>query len=160
MPENDGNDDDRRKRKGIFRMLITAGILVVLIGGILAVRTIRKPVDNGEPSYTDSDDSDALNKGNFGTADNSDKSFAQAMETIRDHATTIENALDSYRREGTEGIACAFITDQEKSPKYLYIPAVPQMAFMRNIFTGASRCFILMYGTEMRSSIFIIRTAF
>lgn len=25
---------------------------------------------------------------------------------------------------------------------------------MRNIFTGASRCFILMYGTEMRSSIF------
>ena len=41
MPENDGNDDDRRKRKGIFRMLITAGILVVLIGGILAVRTIR-----------------------------------------------------------------------------------------------------------------------
>ena len=31
------------------------------------------------------------------------KSFAQAMETIRDHATTIENALDSYRREGTEG---------------------------------------------------------
>ena len=49
VPENDVNDDDRRKRKGIFRMLITAGILVVLIGGILAVRTIRKPVDNGEP---------------------------------------------------------------------------------------------------------------
>ena len=43
VPENDGNDDDRRKRKGIFRMLITAGILVVLIGGILAVRMIRKP---------------------------------------------------------------------------------------------------------------------
>ncbi len=38
VPENDGNDDDRRKRKGISRKLITAGILVVLIGGILAVR--------------------------------------------------------------------------------------------------------------------------
>lgn len=160
MSENGGNTDDGKRRKGIFRMLIAAGIIVVLIGGIIAVRTIRKPSDNGEPSYTDSDDSDALNKGNFGTVDDADKSFAQAMETIRDHATTIENALDSYRREGTEGIACAFITDQERSPKYLYIPAVPQMAFMRNIFTGASRCFILMYGTEMKNSIFIIRTAF
>lgn len=141
-------------------MLITAGILVVLIGGILAARTIRKPADNGEPSYTDSDDSDALNKGNFGTANNSDKSFAQAMETIRDHATTIENALTVIDVKVQRGIVCAFITDQERLPKYLYIPAVPQMAFMRNIFTGASRCFILMYGTEMRSSIFIIRTAF
>ena len=122
VPENDGNDDDRRKRKGIFRMLITAGILVVLIGGILAVRTIRKPADNGEPSYADSDDSDALNKGNFGTADNSDKSFAQAMETIRDHATTIENALDSYRREGTEGDCLRFYNGSGEIAKVLVYP--------------------------------------
>ena len=122
VPENDGNDDDRRKRKGIFRMLITAGILVVLIGGILAVRTIRKPADNGEPSYTDSDDSDALSKGNFGTADNSDKSFAQAMETIRDHATTIENALDSYRREGTEGDRLRFYNGSGEIAKVLVYP--------------------------------------
>ena len=94
----------------------------MLIGGILAVRTIRKPADNGEPSYTDSDDSDALNKGNFGTADNSDKSFAQAMETIRDHATTIENALDSYRREGTEGDRLRFYNGSGEIAKVLVYP--------------------------------------
>lgn len=119
VPENGGKTDDRKRRKGIFRMLITAGILVVLIGGILAVRTIRKPADNGEPSYTDSDD---LNKGNFGTADNSDKSFAQAMETIRDHATTIENALDSYRREGTEGDRLRFYNGSGEIAKVLVYP--------------------------------------
>ena len=122
VPENGGKTDDRKRRKGIFRMLITAGILVVLIGGILAVRTIRKPADNGEPSYTDSDDSDDLNKGNFGTADNSDKSFAQAMETIRDHATTIENALDGYRREGTEGDRLRFYNGSGEIAKVLVYP--------------------------------------
>ena len=60
-----------------------------------------------------------------------------------------KSSLDVYKRQAIDvkvqrGIACAFIMDQERSPKYLYIPAVPQMAFMRNIFTGASRCFILM----------------
>ncbi len=122
MSENGGNTDDGKRRKGIFRMLIAVGIIVVLIGGIIAVRTIRKPVDNGEPSYTDSDDSDALNKGNFGTADNSDKSFAQAMETIRDHATTIENALDSYRREGTEGDRLRFYNGSGEIAKVLVYP--------------------------------------
>lgn len=122
VSENGGNTDDGKRRKGIFRMLIAAGIIVVLIGGIIAVRTIRKPSDNGEPSYTDSDDSDALNKGNFGTADDADKSFAQAMETIRDHATTIENALDSYRREGTEGDRLRFYNGSGEIAKVLVYP--------------------------------------
>lgn len=122
VSENGGNTDDGKRRKGIFRMLIAAGIIVVLIGGIIAVRTIRKPSDNGEPSYTDSDDSDALNKGNFGTVDDADKSFAQAMETIRDHATTIENALDSYRREGTEGDRLRFYNGSGEIAKVLVYP--------------------------------------
>mgnify|MGYP000550268758 CR=1 FL=1 len=39
------------------------------------------------------------------------------------------------------GIACAFITDQERSPKYLYIPAVPQMAFYEEYFYWGEQMF-------------------
>jgi len=44
------------------------------------------------------------------------------METIRDHATTIENALDSYRREGTEGDRLRFYNGSGEIAKVLVYP--------------------------------------
>ena len=94
----------------------------MLIGGILVARNVLDSADGGKDTYVDTDDSDALNKGNFGTADSSDKSFAQAMETIREHATTIEDALDSYKREGTEGDRLRFYNGSGEIAKVLVYP--------------------------------------
>ena len=94
----------------------------MLIGGILVARNVLNSADGGKDTYVDNDDSDALNKGNFGTADSSDKSFAQAMETIREHATTIEDALDSYKREGTEGDRLRFYNGSGEIAKVLVYP--------------------------------------
>lgn len=125
--EESASEDDRnisagKKRKVFSRMLVTAGVIVVLLGGIIAARTVLKPADNSKHTYADSDDSDALNKGNFGTTDSSDKSFTQAMETIREHATTIEDALDSYKREGTEGDRLRFYNSSGEIAKVLVYP--------------------------------------
>lgn len=153
-------EPDRKNRKGFFRMIITAVVVITLIGGIFIARNVLESADSGNQASAEADDSDALNSGNFGTTDSTDKSFTQAMETIREHATTIEEALDSYKREGTEGERRCFYNRQERLPKCLSTRISPQMVFMRNIFTGESRCFIPMYGTVMRISISIIRTAF
>ena len=120
--EDDGSVSEGKKRKSFSRVIITAVILIVLIGGILVARNVLDSADGGKDTYVDTDDSDALNKGNFGTADNSDKSFAQAMETIREHATTIEDALDSYKREGTEGDRLRFYNGSGEIAKVLVYP--------------------------------------
>ncbi len=75
------------------------------------------------------------------------------METIRDHATTIENALDSYRREGTEGDRLRFYNGSGEIAKVLVYPGSSADGVYEEYFTGASRCFIPMYGTVMRISI-------
>ena len=122
VTEYDGSVSERKKRKSFSRIIITAVILIVLIGGILVARNVLNSADGGKDTYVDTDDSDALNKGNFGTADSSDKSFAQAMETIREHATTIEDALDSYKREGTEGDRLRFYNGSGEIAKVLVYP--------------------------------------
>ena len=122
VTEYDGSVSERKKRKSFSRIIITAVILIVLIGGILVARNVLDSADGGKDTYVDTDDSDALNKGNFGTADSSDKSFAQAMETIREHATTIEDALDSYKREGTEGDRLRFYNGSGEIAKVLVYP--------------------------------------
>lgn len=122
VTEDDGSVSEGKKRKSFSRIIITAVILIVLIGGILVARNVLDSADGGKDTYVDTDDSDALNKGNFGTADNSDKSFAQAMETIREHATTIEDALDSYKREGTEGDRLRFYNGSGEIAKVLVYP--------------------------------------
>ena len=98
---------------------IAALICVIFVG-----YTVLKPADTGKQNYvnSDADDADALNKGNFGTSDSSDKNFAQAMETIREHATTIEESLDSYKREGEEGDRLRFYNPSGEIAKVLVYP--------------------------------------
>lgn len=120
---NAGNDPGRKKRKGFSGRIKIIAVTAVLICGLLAARIALKPTDSGDSTtYTD-DDSDALNAGNFGTTDSSDKSFAQAMETIREHATTIADSLNSYKREGTEGECLRYYNSSGKVAKVLVYPA-------------------------------------
>ena len=118
---NAGNDSGRKKRKGFSGKIKVTVVVAVLICGLLAARTVLRPADSGNSTYTD-DDSDALNAGNFGTTSSSDKSFAQAMETIREHATTIADALDSYKREGTEGERLRYYNSSGEVAKVLVYP--------------------------------------
>lgn len=118
---NAGNDSGRKKRKGFSGKIKVTAVVAVLICGLLAARTVLRPADSGNSTYTD-DDSDALNAGNFGTTSSSDKSFAQAMETIREHATTIADALDSYKREGTEGERLRYYNSSGEVAKVLVYP--------------------------------------
>ena len=122
VSESTENISDRKKRKALFKVIAAAAVVIVLIGGILTVRFVLKPADSGDHTYTNTDDSDALNDSNFGTTDSSDEGFAQAMETIREHATTIENALDTYKREGTEGERLRFYNPSGKIAKVLVYP--------------------------------------
>lgn len=115
-------EPDRKNRKGFFRMIITAVVVITLIGGILIARNVLESADSGNQASAEADDSDALNSGNFGTTDSTDKSFTQAMETIREHATTIEEALDSYKREGTEGERLRFYNPSGEIAKVLVYP--------------------------------------
>lgn len=115
-------EPERKNRKGFFRMIITAVVVITLIGGILIARNVLESADSGNQASAEADDSDALNSGNFGTTDSTDKSFTQAMETIREHATTIEEALDSYKREGTEGERLRFYNPSGEVAKVLVYP--------------------------------------
>ena len=115
-------EPDRKNRKGFFRMIITAVVVITLIGGILIARNVLESAGSGNQTSAEADDSDALNSGNFGTTDSTDKSFTQAMETIREHATTIEEALDSYKREGTEGERLRFYNPSGEIAKVLVYP--------------------------------------
>ena len=115
-------EPDRKNRKGFFRMIITAVVVITLIGGILIARNVLESADSGNQASAEADDSDALNSGNFGTTDSTDKSFTQAMEAIREHATTIEEALDSYKREGTEGERLRFYNPSGEIAKVLVYP--------------------------------------
>ena len=115
-------EQDRKNRKGFLRMIITAVVVITLIGGILIARNVLESADSGNQTSAEADDSDALNSGNFGTTDSTDKSFNQAMETIREHATTIEEALDSYKREGTEGERLRFYNPSGEIAKVLVYP--------------------------------------
>lgn len=115
-------EPDRKNRKVFFRMIITAVVVITLIGGILVARNVLETADGRNQASTEDDDSDALNSGNFGTTDSTDKSFTQAMETIREHATTIEEALDSYKREGTEGERLRFYNPSGEVAKVLVYP--------------------------------------
>lgn len=116
------NKPERKNRKGFFRMIITAVVVITLIGGILVARNVLETADGRNQAPAEADDSDALNSGNFGTTDSTDKSFTQAMETIREHATTIEEALDSYKREGTEGERLRFYNPSGEVAKVLVYP--------------------------------------
>lgn len=115
-------EPDRKNRKGFFRMSIIAVVVIILIGGIFIARNVLESADSGNQTSAEADDSDALNSGNFGTTDSTDKSFTQAMETIREHATTIEEALDSYKREGTEGERLRFYNPSGEIAKVLVYP--------------------------------------
>ncbi len=118
--END-RDQKLRKKKNLLMVIAAAAVLIVLLGGTLAVRSVLKTSGSENESYSD-DDSDAFNAGNFGTTDSSDDSFTQAMETIQEHATTIANALDSYKREGTEGECLRFYNSAGEIAKVLVYP--------------------------------------
>ena len=114
------NSSTGRKRIGISWKIKAAAIVAVLICGLLVVRMILRPTD-GSGYYVDND-ADVLDKGNFGTTDDSDKSFAEALSTIREHATTIANALDTYKREGSEGERLRYYNSSGQVAKVLVYP--------------------------------------
>ena len=124
-PESKGSGDTGigKERKGFSgKMKIMAGV-VILICVLLAAHMILKPSGGGSDNYVDND-GDVLDESNFGTTDNEDKSFAQALTTVREHATTIANALDSYKREGTEGERLRYYNESGKIAKVLVYPAL------------------------------------
>ena len=114
------NSSTVRKRIGISWKIKAAAIVAVLICGLLVARMILRPTD-GSGYYVDND-ADVLDKGNFGTTDDSDKSFAEALSTIREHATTIANALDTYKREGSEGERLRYYNSSGQVAKVLVYP--------------------------------------
>ena len=119
--QNAGNVYDNRKQRRFSWKVKMAAAAAILICVLLAAYIILKPAGSGNSNYVDSD-GDVLDESNFGTTDDSDKSFAQALETVREHATTIANALDSYKREGTEGERLRYYDASGKIAKVLVYP--------------------------------------
>lgn len=122
ISESTGNNTLKNGRRPFSWKAKRAALAAVPICVILAAVLILKPAGGQKANYVDND-GDMLDASNFGTTDDSDKSLTEALSTIRDHATTIANALDSYKREGTEGECLRYYNESGKIAKVLVYPA-------------------------------------
>lgn len=122
VAQSAGNNTLKNGRRPFSRKAKLAALAAVLLCVILAAWLILKPAGGEKGIYVDND-GDMLDASNFGTTDDSDKSLTEALSTIRDHATTIANALESYKREGTEGECLRYYNESGKIAKVLVYPA-------------------------------------
>ena len=123
VSQDQENPASLKDRKGFSWKVRAAAVAAVVLCVIVAACAILKPGKDSGYDYVDND-GDVLDESNFGTTGDEDKSFAQALATVREHATTIANALNSYKREGTEGERLRYYNGSGKIAKVLVYPAL------------------------------------
>lgn len=109
------NEQNRKISRMTIGVLVFAAALLLLLGGITLMH--NRFANSGN-------DFDITKEGNYGTSEDADKSFTEAMETIKEHATTISDDLDSYKTEGTEGQRLRYYNSDGEIAKVLVYPSL------------------------------------
>lgn len=97
----------RRKKERILRraiLTVATGLVVVLIGGFYIKMNQRNAADNQENNPVAILDSDK-----YSASKSDSKDFSDALETIKDQATTITDNLDTYDWVGSEGTVLRYL---------------------------------------------------
>ena len=97
----------RRRKKQLLRrtlLAIVAGTAILLT----AVIYYRVSTDNTQEEQEDNPIA-ILENEKYSTTKSDSKDFSQALDTIKEQATTITNNLDSYDWVGTEGIVLRYL---------------------------------------------------
>lgn len=97
----------RRKKERILRraiLTVATGLVVVLIGGFYIKMNQRNAANNQENNPVAILDSDK-----YSASKSDSKDFSDALETIKDQATTITDNLDTYDWVGSEGTVLRYL---------------------------------------------------
>lgn len=95
----------RKKERMIRRALLTVatGLAVLLIGGVFIKMNRQKAADTQNDPFAVMEDE------KYNVDESESKDFSDALETIKEQATTISDKLDSYDWVGTEGTVLRYL---------------------------------------------------
>lgn len=95
----------RKKERMIRRALLTVatGLAVLIIGGVFIKINRQKAADTQNDPFAVMEDE------KYSVDESESKDFSDALETIKEQATTISDKLDSYDWVGTEGTVLRYL---------------------------------------------------